>query len=166
MKALLQKVNDASVAINGRVYSRIGRGLLVFLCVVRGDTVEDVNYLCKKIPVLRVFDDPSGRMNLSIKEIGGELLVVSQFTLAARLGKGKRLSFDNAESSGKAREMYKLFTNRLTGEGLPVSTGIFGEYMEISLTNAGPVTILVDSREKKPQQQNHKTQTGDLRSSG
>ncbi len=146
MRALVQRVSSASVEVNGRCTGRIGKGLVVLLCAVRGDTEQDLAYTLRKVSNLRVFDDPGGRMNLSVLDAGGEILLVSQFTLAARTRKGNRPSFDDAESPEKARIMLDSFARGLREKGLTVQTGLFGEYMRLSLVNEGPVTIMIDSR--------------------
>ncbi len=150
MIALLQRVSSARVEVEGRTAGEIGRGLLVLLCAVKDDTERDLAYCVKKISQLRIFEDEQGKMNRSVADIKGEVLVVSQFTLAASTRKGNRPSFDDAESPARARELYELFIRRLRETGVPVRNGEFGAAMAVSLTNEGPVTILVDSREKKP----------------
>ncbi len=147
MRALIQRVSSAAVEINGKVYGKIRNGLLVLVCAVRGDTDKDLDYLAKKIPALRIFGDDQGRMNLSVLDIKGELLVVSQFTLAASTRKGNRPSFENAEEPGQAKKMYEELVGRLAGTGLTVRTGEFGAMMAVTLTNDGPVTVMIDSRE-------------------
>ncbi len=148
MIALLQRVSSAQVEIDKRVTGRIGRGLLVFLCAVKGDEENDLDYILKKVSLLRIFEDEEGKMNRSLLEVNGEALVISQFTLAARTRKGNRPSFDEAEAPGKAKTLYELFVQRLAETGIPVRTGEFGAAMAISLVNEGPVTILIDSHEK------------------
>jgi D-tyrosyl-tRNA(Tyr) deacylase len=137
----------SSVSIDGRVVNEIQKGLLVFLCAVKGDERQDLDYLVKKVAQLRIFEDAQGKMNLSIKDIRGAVLVVSQFTLAASTRKGNRPSFDNAETSEQAKIWYNLFVERLENTGLSVKTGVFGSMMDVSITNDGPVTIWIDSRE-------------------
>ena len=146
MLAVLQRVSKASVSINGTVTASIGKGLLVLLCAVKGDGEADVDYLVKKTAQLRIFEDESGKMNRSVAEIGGEVLMVSQFTLAAATRKGNRPSFDAAEAPERARGLYETVVSRLRGAGLAVQTGIFGEMMAVALVNDGPVTVLLDSR--------------------
>lgn len=146
MKALLQRVSSAKVEVGGEVVSEIKKGLLVLLCAVKGDTEKDLDYLVKKVPAIRIFGDEQGKMNLSVVDIKGEVLVVSQFTLAASTRKGNRPSFDSAEDPGKAKTMYDMFVRRLRETGLAVRTGAFAAMMAVSLTNDGPVTILIDSR--------------------
>ncbi len=145
MKALLQRVTSASVVVEDKVIAEIGMGLLVFLGVEKGDSVKDLDYLAGKIRNARIFDDKVGKMNLSVADVSGELLVVSQFTLAADLRRGNRPSFDKAESPVKAEEIYRGMIKKLAQDGLCVSEGRFGAHMQIVLTNDGPVTILLDS---------------------
>jgi D-aminoacyl-tRNA deacylase len=145
MKALIQRVSEAKVEIDGKFFSRIGKGLLVFLGVERGDTDTDLEYLLNKVLQMRVFGDDKQKMNLSIQDINGEILVVSQFTLSANCRKGNRPSFDNAEDPVKAKEMYDKFIIKSRETGLKVHTGNFGSSMRVSLINDGPVTIILDS---------------------
>lgn len=148
MIALLQRVSSARVMVDGRTAGSIGRGLLVFVCVMRGDTDEDLDYLANKIARLRVFEDKDGKMNLSVQDMRGELLVVSQFTLAASTRKGNRPSFEAAEAPDRAKALYERFVEQLRSLGIVVQTGEFAAMMAVSLTNDGPVTILVDSRQQ------------------
>jgi D-tyrosyl-tRNA(Tyr) deacylase len=149
MKALLQRVSSAHVVVAGKTISGIKKGLLVFLCAVRGDTEKDLDYVVRKVTALRIFEDEQGKMNLSVMDVKGEVLVVSQFTLAASTRKGNRPSFENAEAPEQAREMYDVFVQRLRDMGITVQTGAFAAMMDVSLVNDGPVTISIDSREDR-----------------
>ena len=147
MRLLIQRVKHASVAIGGDVRSRIGAGLLVLLGVGCGDTDEDVEYLAGKLVRLRIFDDEAGVMNLDVVQTGGEILVVSQFTLQASTRKGNRPSYFRAAGEAFARPMYERFVAALAAaSGRPVRTGEFGADMAVELVNDGPVTIWMDSK--------------------
>lgn len=147
MRAVIQRVNEASVSIEGRRQSSIGRGLLVLLGVENGDTDEDIEWLAGKVARLRVFPDAQGVMNLAVGEVGGEVLVVSQFTLLASTRKGNRPSYSRAAPPEAARPLYERFVAALSQQlGTPVATGQFGAMMQVHLVNDGPVTILMDSR--------------------
>jgi D-tyrosyl-tRNA(Tyr) deacylase len=143
MKAVLQRVSEASVVIDNQVFSSINNGILVLFCVEKNDTQESVDWLVQKLLSLRIFEDENGKMNKSITDIKGELLVVSQFTLAADCKKGTRPSFDNAEIPVKAEEMYENFVDILSKTGITVKTGVFGADMKVSLCNDGPVTFVL-----------------------
>ena len=149
MRALVQRVSQASVKVNGAVVGEIGHGFLVLLGVADSDETSDLEYLLKKVPALRVFDDPAGKMNLAVADVGGSFLVVSQFTLLADTAKGNRPSFIRAARPEKAGYMYEEFVSRLKNTGLKVATGVFGADMKVHLVNDGPVTILIDSAVKE-----------------
>jgi D-tyrosyl-tRNA(Tyr) deacylase len=145
MRALLQRVLDASVSVDGAVHSSIGRGLLILLGVAQGDGDAPLEALAKKISGLRVFDDAQGKTNLSCEDVGGEFLVVSQFTLCADLAKGKRPGFEMAMRPPGSEQLYLKFCERLAAlTGRPVKTGKFGASMVISLRNDGPATYWLD----------------------
>jgi D-aminoacyl-tRNA deacylase len=150
MRAVIQRVSEAKVAINGQVKGVIARGLLVLLAVEEADTAEDIEWLSGKIVRLRIFDDDHGLMNRSVQEIGGDVLVVSQFTLFASTKKGNRPSYSRAAKPEVAVPLYEQFLARLAQDlGRPVQSGEFGAHMAVSLTNDGPVTILVDSKARE-----------------
>jgi len=148
VKALLQRVTSASVSIGGEVVGRIGRGLVVFVGVASGDTVEDAQHLAQRVANLRIFSDEAGRFNLSALDIKGELLLVSQFTLLADTRKGRRPSFIEAAPLAQAEELFERSVEEVRATGLKVETGRFQQYMQVEIHNDGPVTILLDSREK------------------
>ena len=148
MKALLQRVTGASVSIGGEVVGRIGRGLVVLVGVASGDSDKDINYLVQKIVNLRIFPDDDGRFDLSALDIRGELLLVSQFTLLADTRKGRRPGFVGAAPPDEAEKLFGRFVEQARATGLRVETGRFQQYMQVEIHNDGPVTILLDSREK------------------
>ena len=150
MRVVVQRVSSASVSIGGAVKSAIGPGLLVLLGVGHEDTQEDLDWLVKKVAGLRIFDDEAGVMNRSVVEVGGEALVVSQFTLMASTKKGNRPSYIGAAGHEKAVPMYEAFCEALSAAiGRPVGTGEFGADMQVSLINDGPVTICIDTKNKE-----------------
>ena len=145
MRAVVQRVQRASVAVNGEVVGSIAAGLLVFLGVARDDTEAAADYLSDKVAGLRIFEDAEGKMNRSVDEAGGAVLVVSQFTLYGDVRRGKRPSFDRAAPPAEARRLYEYFVERLRAAGLRCATGRYQEMMDVALVNDGPVTILLDS---------------------
>jgi D-aminoacyl-tRNA deacylase len=145
MRAVVQRVSHAKVAVNTEVSGEIAHGLLVLLGVAQTDTQSDADYLADKIAGLRIFEDNEGKMNRAAAEVGGEVLVVSQFTLYGDVRRGKRPSFDAAAPPQKARELYDYFVQRIRTAGLTCHTGRFQEMMQVELVNDGPVTILLDS---------------------
>jgi len=145
MRAVVQRVSRASVTVEGQVVGRIDRGLLVLLGVTHADTEADADYLADKIAGLRIFEDDAGKMNLSVAEVGGAILAVSQFTLYGDVRRGKRPSFDDAARPEQARQLYEYFVERVRALGLRCETGRFQEMMQVELVNDGPVTILLDS---------------------
>ncbi len=148
MRALLQRVSEASVTIDGQIHGNIQQGLLILLGIEAEDTATDIDWLIRKIVAMRIFSDPDGLMNLSVQDIGGDLLIVSQFTLHASVKKGNRPSFIRAARPDMAIPLYELFIQKATeAMGKPVATGEFGADMKVSLLNDGPVTIWMDSKQ-------------------
>jgi len=145
MRAVVQRVSRAKVTVSGEITGEIGQGLLVLLGVGQGDSEADADYLAGKIIGLRVFEDDAGKMNRAVGEVGGGMLVVSQFTLYGDVRRGRRPSFDDAARPEKARALYEYFVARIRAAGLRCETGRFQEMMAVELVNDGPVTILVDS---------------------
>lgn len=148
MRAVLQRVTQAQVAVEGRVEGQIGRGIVVLLGIEQGDTPDDARYLADKTIQLRIFDDAEGKMNLALPEVGGALLVVSQFTLLGDCRKGRRPSFVQAAAPESAQPLYETFVAAAGAQGVPVATGVFRAMMELTLVNDGPVTLLLDSRKR------------------
>ncbi|MBO5494777.1 MAG: D-tyrosyl-tRNA(Tyr) deacylase [Eubacterium sp.] len=150
MKAVIQRVLQSDVKIDGRIAGEIGKGYMILLGVVDGDAKEDADKLIKKIPVLRIFEDENGKMNLSCLDVGGEILVISQFTLCADCSHGRRPSFTKSAPPSEANALYEYFVEGLKATGIKkVQTGEFGADMKVSLINDGPVTIILDSKELK-----------------
>ena len=148
MRALIQRVKRACVRVGGEEVGRIGKGLLVFLGVMKGDGEEDIFYLVDKIVNLRIFEDEDGKINLSLLDVKGEILCVSQFTLLAETRKGRRPSFTQAAPPEEASRLFEKFTSELENKGVGVKRGVFGAHMEVELVNDGPFTIMIDSRER------------------
>lgn len=144
MKAVIQRVKSASVSIDGKIYSSIKQGILIFLGVEKEDIKTNADWLCNKILNLRIFEDENQKMNFSINDIKGEILIVSQFTLAGSCKKGTRPSFDNAKNPTEAKELYEYFINELKKSKLNIQTGVFQAMMDISLINDGPVTFILE----------------------
>ena len=141
MRCVVQRVTEAAVRIDGEVVGQTGKGFLLLIGVEVGDTDEDLDYIARKVPNLRIFEDENGRMNLSAADIGGGVLVVSQFTLAADCTSGSRPSFSNGASPAEAQKAYLAYVEALRAEGLKVETGSFGAHMRVRLTNDGPATF-------------------------
>lgn len=148
MRAVVQRVSQASVTVDGEVVGQIERGLLVLLGVAQEDTDDDARVLADKIVQLRIFEDADGKMNLGLEEIGGAMLVVSQFTLLGDCRKGRRPSFIAAATPELAERLYKTFVAAVGVKGIPVATGRFRAHMDVALVNDGPVTLLLDSRKR------------------
>ena len=150
MKVVIQRVNEASVSIDGQIAGSIQKGLMVLLGIETADTMEDVDWLSNKIVQMRIFDDAEGVMNLSVKEVGGNILLVSQFTLHASTKKGNRPSYIAAAKHDISIPLYEAMIKKLTADmGAPIQTGVFGADMKVALINNGPVTIIVDSKNKE-----------------
>lgn len=147
MKAVLQRVTSSKVSVEGRAIGEIGRGITVLLCAVPGDTQKDVNWLAEKIVNLRIFDDEEGKMNLSLKDVKGSALVVSQFTLCGDCRKGRRPSWAKAAAPKFANEMYGKFIEAVKKTGVPTEHGQFQAYMAVDIQNDGPVTLIIDTKE-------------------
>ena len=146
MRAVIQRVKSAEVDVDGRLTGKIGKGLLVFVGVGKGDAEADISYMSSKIPDLRIFEDSSSKFNLSLKEIGKEMLIVSQFTLYGDSRKKRRPSFTEAEDPSAAKILYEQLISKMEEQGIPIQTGEFQAKMEVRLINDGPVTLLLDSR--------------------
>lgn len=149
MLAVVQRVSKAKVSIDQKIIGQIKKGYLILFGAIKGDTDKDLDYLVKKVAGLRVMADQNKKMNLNLKDANGEVLVISQFTLAGNVSKGNRPSFINAADPKTGEKYYLGFVNKLRDQGLVVKTGQFGGYMEVELTNDGPTTIIIDSKETK-----------------
>ena len=148
MRALIQRVSEASVTVDGNIIGQIDAGFLVLICAMQGDTEAEATYLANKISKLRIFQDDAGKMNRSVADIGGGVLVVSQFTLAADTRRGNRPGFSNAAAPDEGNRLYQFFAQALRDHGLPVETGQFGADMKVRLLNDGPVTIWMDTEDR------------------
>ena len=149
MRAVITRVKSAEVKIDGATHSKIGNGLLILLGVSQEDTVADAEYLAKKISMMRIFEDSEEKLNLSCADVGGEMMVVSNFTLYAATRKGNRPSFTDAARPELAKPLYEYFTELLRDAGYHTETGVFGAYMELSSINDGPITIVMDTNDIK-----------------
>jgi D-tyrosyl-tRNA(Tyr) deacylase len=148
MRAVIQRVSQAAVEVAGKTVAEIDRGMVVLLGVQQDDSQEDARYLAKKVAGLRIFEDSEGKMNLSMAEVAGKVLVISQFTLYANTRKGRRPSFIEAALPEKADSLYQFFIQSLQSESIPVEKGIFGAMMMVKIFNEGPVTIIIDSEDR------------------
>jgi D-tyrosyl-tRNA(Tyr) deacylase len=145
MRAVIQRVLEAKVEVGGQVVGRIGKGLLVYLGVGKGDSEKDAEFMAEKLANLRIFADEAGKMNLSVRDVGGGILLVSNFTLHGDCRKGRRPGFDGAAEPELAEKLYEKAAELTAGQEVPVEKGVFGGYMRVSSTNDGPVTLLLDS---------------------
>ncbi|GGF07133.1 putative D-aminoacyl-tRNA deacylase-like protein [Halobacillus andaensis] len=148
MKAVVQRSAEASVVVQEETVGQIKHGLVILLGVTQDDTEEDARYLASKIPHLRIFEDEEEKMNLSLKDVGGQMLSISQFTLYGDTRKGRRPNFMKAAKPEQASQLYEKFNELVENDGIHVETGQFGEMMDVRLTNSGPVTLIVDSKER------------------
>lgn len=148
MRAVIQRVSSARVDVGGRSVGEIGNGLLILVGVARDDAEQDATWLAEKVTTLRIFEDGDGKMNLSVMDVGGSLLAVSQFTLLGDCRKGRRPSYDKAEKPEEAERLYRHFVELLRAKGLAVETGAFQAHMQVALVNDGPVTLILDSKVK------------------
>jgi D-tyrosyl-tRNA(Tyr) deacylase len=148
MRAVIQRVKSAEVDVDGRLTGKIGKGLLVLVGVGKGDGEVDISYMASKVPDLRIFEDSSGKFTLSLRDVKGEMLIVSQFTLYADCRKGRRPSFDHAAAAEHAQALYNYFVESAKRGPVRVQTGVFQAEMEVHLVNQGPVTIIIDSADR------------------
>jgi len=148
MLAVVQRVSQAQVSINNKITAKIGLGFVILLGVIQTDTDKDLDYLVKKVSQLRIMADDQNKMNLALKDVNGQVLVIPQFTLAANTKKGNRPSFAKAADPQLGKKYFQDFVNQLQATGLKVVTGKFASYMQVNLTNDGPVTIIIDSKNK------------------
>jgi len=145
---VIQRVKSAYVEVEGKVVSQIGKGLLVLVAVKEDDTEREVEWCADKVSVIRIFGDEEAKMNLSVNDVGGEILAVSQFTLCGELKKGTRPSFSNAAKAEKAKPLFEFFVNKIKENGIPVKSGVFQTMMDVGLINDGPVTIILEKKNK------------------
>ena len=145
MKLVVQRVSGAALKVEGQLISEIGKGLAVYVGIAAGDTEKQMDYYAEKLVKLRIFEDENGKMNLSVKDIGGEILSISQFTLLADVSHGNRPGFSGAERPERANELYEYFSEKVAALGVPVKKGVFGADMKITQYNDGPVTIIYDN---------------------
>lgn len=146
MRVVIQRTTKAEVKVDNKIVGQINKGLVLLVAFKVGDTSKDIDYMVNKIINLRIFDDQKGLMNLSLKDVAGSILSISQFTLYADTRKGRRPSFTDSLSFEEAKILYQQFNNKLKGAGIKVEEGIFGGLMEVTLTNEGPITIIIDSK--------------------
>lgn len=147
MIAVIQRVSSSSVKVDDKIVGEINKGLNILLGVKKGDTSEDIKKLVNKIVNLRIFQDENDKMNLSLLDVDGEALIISQFTLAGNIKKGRRPSFDSSETPAIANELYEEFVEEFKKAGINTQTGVFGAYMDVSIQNDGPVSFIIDSKE-------------------
>jgi len=145
MRAVIQRILQGRVEEEGTLLGQIGKGLLIYLSVGKDDTLQDAEFMAEKLVNLRIFADEVGKMNRSLLDVGGQLLLVSNFTLHGDCRKGRRPGFDSAAEPGLAQQLYEKVSELIVGQGVRVETGAFGEYMQVSSVNDGPVTFLIDS---------------------
>jgi D-tyrosyl-tRNA(Tyr) deacylase len=148
MRIVIQRVSRAEVRVDGRTIGRIGKGLVLLVAIEKEDIPPDLDWVSAKVLQMRVFEDNSGKMNLSVADVGADILVVSQFTLAADLGRGRRPSFENAAPPERAQQLFESFVDRLVDSGLKIETGRFRAFMEVELVNDGPVTFTLERRRR------------------
>ena len=146
MKIIIQRINFAEIFVNNKFKGKIQKGIVAYVGITTGDTVKDIDFCIDKLINLRIFDDENGKLNLSVKDINGELLIVSNFTIYGNTRKGRRPSYTNSAPASEAKEIYNLFVKRLEKTGIGFETGEFGQYMRIVSENDGPVNLIIDSK--------------------